>query len=138
MIDKIFVDSNVWIYLFLNEDSHKHDIAERFIAQSGKKNVLVISHQVINEVSSVSYKHKQDEARIRYIIEHMSKICMVQDYSKDIALLASDLRQRHSISFWDSLIVASAFTAQCKVLVSEDMQDGFAVGEMTIKNIFAD
>ncbi len=138
MTDRIFIDSNVWIYLFLNEDSRKHDIADSFIARSGLKSVLVISPQVINEVSGVSYKHKLDEARIRFIIERMSNICLVQDYSKDIALLASDLRQKHSFSFWDSLIVASALTAQCKILVSEDMQDGFAVGAMSIKNIFVD
>ncbi len=137
MTDRVFVDSNIWIYLFLNEDSRKHDIAERFIAQSGLKRILVISHQVINEVSSVSYKHKLDEARIRYIIERMSNICVIQDYSKDIALLASDLRQKYSISFWDSLIVASAITAQCKLLASEDMQDGQIISGVTIKNIFA-
>lgn len=40
---------------------------------------------------------------------------------------ASELREKYSLSYWDSLIVASALTADCEILYSEDMQDGLRV-----------
>lgn len=44
-----------------------------------------------------------------------------------VLLRASRLRAQYSLSFWDSLIVASAIESGCNVLYTEDMQDGLAV-----------
>jgi predicted nucleic acid-binding protein len=50
---------------------------------------------------------------------------------------ASKIRGRHSFSFWDSLIVASAILAGVDVLYSEDMQDGFEIENVRIVNPFS-
>ena len=136
MKDRIFIDSNVWVYLFSADDDDKRNVAEQFIKTNGSDNILIISYQVINEVSNVLIKKKFSEPNIRNLVALMTKICVIQDYSKDIVLLASDLREKHFFSFWDSQIVASAMTAKCKFLASEDMQDGFTIDGMTIRNIF--
>ena len=136
MIDKIFVDSNVWIYLFADGDNPKCNLAEKFIAGNAASNIIVISYQVINEVSNVLKRKNFAEPDIRLVIENMAKICVIQDDSKDIALFASNLREKHSFSFWDSHIVASAITASCKYLTSEDMHDGQMINGVSIKNIF--
>jgi predicted nucleic acid-binding protein len=48
-----------------------------------------------------------------------------------------ELRRTRSISFWDSLIVSTALASDCKMLVSEDMQDGEVFcGSLTVRNIF--
>ena len=135
MTDRIFVDSNVWVYLFLKDDG-KCKKAEQFILENGGKTTLVISYQVLNEVTNVMQKKNFSERDIKNVIEQLTKICMIQDYSKDIALLASKLRENHSFSFWDSHIVASAITAKCDLLASEDMQDGQVISGLTIKDIF--
>jgi predicted nucleic acid-binding protein len=136
MTDKIFVDSNVWIYLFTNDDGTKCKIAEHFILENSINNILVISYQVINEVTNVLKKKGFTESQIRFVIESMSKICIIQDYSKDIILQASALREKHAFSFWDSLIIAGASTFQCSCLVSEDMQDNRIINKVIIRNIF--
>jgi predicted nucleic acid-binding protein len=46
------------------------------------------------------------------------------------------LREKYSLSFWDSILVASASEAGCNLLVSEDMQDGKIINKVVIKNIF--
>ena len=136
MTDRLFVDSNIWVYLFLPDDERKLRIAERFIRENGSRGTLVISYQVINEVSRSLYKAKFTETKLRNVIEQLAKICTVQDFSNELALMASTLREKHSFSFWDSHIVACAISAQCNILASEDMQDGFVIDGMTIKNIF--
>ena len=71
------------------------------------------------------------------MIESITSICLIQDISKEVCLLASTLRERHSLSFWDSIIVATAKTAGCSSLISEDMHDGLVLDKLRIKNIFS-
>ncbi|MDR1072337.1 MAG: PIN domain-containing protein [Treponema sp.] len=138
MTDKIFVDSNIWIYLFTSEDHEKSRTASKYIAENAKNCLLVISYQVINEVCSVLKKKNFTEPEIRRVAEDMTGLCTVCGNSKDLVFLASELREAHSFSFWDSLIVASAITSRCELLASEDMQDGRVVGGLTIKNIVSE
>jgi predicted nucleic acid-binding protein len=49
---------------------------------------------------------------------------------------AFTLREKYSLSFWDSIIVSSALNANCNILASEDMQDGLKINNMIINNIF--
>ncbi len=47
--------------------------------------------------------------------------------NQEILLKASELRMKYSLSFWDSLIVASALAANAEILYSEDMQNGLLI-----------
>jgi len=51
MADKIFIDSNIWLYLFLKDESSKYKIVEKYILENSN-NPLFISYQVINEVTN--------------------------------------------------------------------------------------
>jgi predicted nucleic acid-binding protein len=54
-------------------------------------------------------------------------------------LQASQLRDRHSFSYWDSLIVASALAEGATVVYSEDMHSGLTVeNQLQIINPFVD
>jgi predicted nucleic acid-binding protein len=44
---------------------------------------------------------------------------------------------RQRLSWYDSLIVASAMESRCGVLYSEDLQSGQRFGELHIKNPFS-
>jgi predicted nucleic acid-binding protein len=43
----------------------------------------------------------------------------------------------HSLSFWDAMIWATARRAGCRLLISEDGQDGRMLDGVTIVNPFA-
>ena len=138
MIEKIFVDSNVWVYLFTSSDESKNTVARSFIAENSlNNNIMVISYQVLNEVAAVlKNKKKFSEEKIRFVIETMLDLCVLQDFTKNILLKASVLRDEHRFSYWDSLIVATASEARCNKLSSEDMQHGRDISGLTIYNIF--
>ena len=138
MTDKIFVDSNVWVYLFASDEVKKNTIAKNFITENTlNNNTLVISYQVLNEVAAVlKIKKKLGEEKIRFVIETMFDLCVVQNFTKSILTNASALRNEHDLSYWDSLIVATAAEAKCNKLSSEDMQHGQTVSGLIIHNIF--
>ena len=61
------------------------------------------------------------------MIESFYAKYVVVEFSKAILLKASALPGQHALSFWNSLIVASALATNTTVLYSEDMQDGLLV-----------
>ena len=52
-------------------------------------------------------------------------------------LAAADLAVTHQIGIWDAVILSAAAEADCTLLLSEDMQDGFIWQGVTIANPFA-
>jgi predicted nucleic acid-binding protein len=57
--------------------------------------------------------------------------------SPAILLAAADLAVHHVLSIWDVVILSAAAAAGCRLLLSEDMQDGFTWSGVTIANPFA-
>lgn len=135
MTERIFVDSNIWIYLFTDDDDLKSNIASEFISENVENNCLIISYQVVNEVCSVLKKKSYTEYDIRRVADDMLGLCEVCGYSNEIIYLASKLRDLYSFSFWDSQIISSALMSDCSILASEDMQDGLKIENMVISNI---
>jgi predicted nucleic acid-binding protein len=54
-----------------------------------------------------------------------------------VMLAASDLAVTHKLGIWDAVILSSAADAGCRLLLSEDMQDGFTWRGVTVTNPFA-
>ncbi len=52
-------------------------------------------------------------------------------------LAAADLAVSHQLGIWDAVILSAAAQADCHLLLSEDMQDGFIWQGVTIANPFA-
>ena len=138
MKDKVFVDSNIWIYLFASDDNLKNERARNFITDNtAKGSILVISYQVINEVGSVlKTKKKFSEDKIQFVVDTMLDLCVVQDFSREIIIKASKLRDKMFISYWDSIIIAAAIESGCQSLTSEDLQSGQKIQGVTVINIF--
>ncbi|MEI6057174.1 MAG: PIN domain-containing protein [Lentisphaerota bacterium] len=66
----IFLDSNLWIYLSIKDDSDKHKLLLSLIQKSLGKNTIVVSMQVINEVYwTLLRRYKIKEEDIKRIIE---------------------------------------------------------------------
>ena len=109
---------------------------EDFFIKDGMNSIFVITYQIINEVSNILLKNAYTETEVKESIEYMFKVCTIQDFTKDIILLASSMREKYALSFWDSIIVGSALFSGCNILASEDMQDGLIVNNaLLIKNV---
>jgi predicted nucleic acid-binding protein len=56
--------------------------------------------------------------------------------SSSALMAAMDLAADHGLNTWDAIIVAAAADAECRLLLSEDMQDGFTWHGVTVANPF--
>lgn len=57
--------------------------------------------------------------------------------SNEAMLAASDLAGAHQLGIWDAVILSAAADARCRLLLSEDLQDGFTWRGVTVANPFA-
>jgi predicted nucleic acid-binding protein len=131
----IFVDSNVWLYALLDgEDQSKRQRAISLIRAGSH----TVSPQVINEVChNLRRKGDATERDLCALIQTFHRKHTVTPITEASMLRASELRERYSVSFWDSQIVACALLVGCTSLVSEDMDHGLVVeGVLTIHNPF--
>ncbi len=99
---------------------------------------IVISTQIINEMCvNLIKKMAFSEIEIQNLIASLHWKYSVFELSQDILLKASQIRNIHSFSFWDSIVVASALDCDAEYLISEDMQDGFLLeSRLKIMNPF--
>jgi predicted nucleic acid-binding protein len=62
------------------------------------------------------------------------EVVLLRKSSVDKALSVAN---QYKYSYWDSLIIASALENKCKILYTEDMQDGQIIeGKLKIENPF--
>lgn len=135
---RIFVDTNIWLYSLVPDvDDPRHVRAAEFVLGLTRP---WINSQVIREASSNLLKKTNiAEVRLRAIIQDWYRDCEIHPSNAAQHVLASELRERDSFSYWDSLIVAAALDAGCTLLASEDMQHGQNIdGRLTITNPFVD
>ena len=98
----------------------------------------MISVQVLNEFTNVArhklaWDWKQIEAALAVIADLLGA---VNPLTVGIHAQAVALARDHSLAFYDSLIVAAAIDAHCRVLLSEDLQHGQQFGGVTVQNPF--
>ncbi|HQC73263.1 MAG TPA: PIN domain-containing protein [Candidatus Competibacteraceae bacterium] len=128
-----FIDSNVWLYAFMDESSPKHAPAKALIEQDR----VVLSTQVVNEVcNNLIRKAGYTEPEIQQTIQNWAAVYQILDVTLPMIRQASVLRIAYRLSYWDSLILATAQDAGCSVVYSEDMQDGLRIGALTLRNPF--
>jgi predicted nucleic acid-binding protein len=134
----VLVDSNIWIYAFVdNPLDDRHQRAREFVFGFDRPK---INSQIIRETChNLIKKAKRSEVDLRAFVLDWCNSCEIIHTPVSQYVLASELRESHAFSYWDSLIVAAALDAGCTSLYSEDMQHGQTIQErLTIINPFAD
>jgi predicted nucleic acid-binding protein len=139
MIRKVFVDTNVFIYPYDLSDPLKRREATARLALEASRSELIISSQVVTEFRNAVRRKKQPllserdaDVAVRGIIEQ-STVVPINDRTLLDALVIKD---DHHLSFLDALIVATAQSAGCSVLLSEDLNNGQNFAGVVVHNPF--
>lgn len=132
----VFLDTNVLVYAFLDNEPKKHEQAVGLLSSLLRQNVFV-SIQVLSEIySALSKNAVEHDAIERYLFELDEQVNIaVIDFGTISRCLT--LKKRYGFSYWDCLILAAALESGCVLLYSEDMQDGQHIEQtLTIVNPF--
>jgi len=130
MHDKAFLDSNILIYLYSEDDKNKRNIAQNILDD----NDCMTSIQAMNEISSVWFRKLMWSAdKIKDHLDNIEQVCdEIITISRATINKALSLKERYEFSYFDSLMPSSALEGDCNIIFSEDMSDGQII-EKTLK-----
>lgn len=133
---RVALDTNILVYAEgLNGEDRKqraHAALTSFAADE-----LMVPAQALAELFTVlTRKARWPAAKARAAVLTWHDACLVADTTSSVLLEAMDLAAMHQYSLWDAIMLAAAAQAGCRVLLSEDMQDGFIWRGVEIRNPF--
>ena len=117
MHDKVFLDTNVLVYLY-DKDKRKKQIAKSLLGKHP-----VISTQVLNEFNNISLKKLHipiDELTL--ILSTIMEYTTLVLFDERTIIKALEIKKRYQFGYYDSLILATAIENDCTLVYSEDMQ----------------
>ncbi|GHV18894.1 twitching motility protein PilT [Spirochaetia bacterium] len=132
--DKIFIDTNMFVYTADDDNKYKQAKAKSIIADIKAHQVPVISTQVLQEFyNACTTKLHLDKIFVKSMVRNLNEIEVVL-VTFELIEQGIDISILSQISFWDGLIIAAAEFANCTTLLSEDLNDGQVIRGVKIVN----
>jgi predicted nucleic acid-binding protein len=132
-----FIDTNVLVYAEASDAPAKQKAALALLKRLFETTNGVLSTQVLQEYCNVAIKKFRLPAQyIRAQLDMYEQFEIVQ-VTPAIIRHGLDLHQTRSIAFYDAIVLASAQTAGCRVLFTEDMNAGEQMAGVRIVNPFS-
>lgn len=94
----------------------------------------VISAAEANRSFSRLLREMREEGRTFVVTSHGKPAAKLVPCRADEAM---EVATAHRLAFWDAVMLAAAAQANCRILLSEGLQDGFTWRGVTVRNPFA-
>ena len=134
---RVALDTNLLVYAEGVNGDAKEKLAEQVIRKLPVDTTFV-PVQVLGELFRVLvHKAGRKPRAARASLLSWQSSFPVIDTSHSILLAGVDLSVDHGLNVWDAVVLAAAASAGCRLLLSEDMQEGFTWGGVTVVNPFA-
>lgn len=135
---RVALDTNILAYAEGIGDAARCAAAIRLIEQLPAALVLIPA-QTLGELFRVlTGKAKREAGLSRKAIMTWADSFEIADSSWTAFQAAMDLVTDHRLQIWDALIMAVAAENRCRLLVSEDLQNGFIWRGITVINPFSE
>lgn len=134
---KLALDTNVLAYAEGVNGAGRRDLALDLLRRLPQGQVAVPA-QALGELFNVLVRkagRSPDEARTALL--SWRDAFPILSTSPAVILAAADLAVAHRLGVWDAVILSAAADAGCRLLLSEDFQDGFTWRGVTVANPFA-
>jgi predicted nucleic acid-binding protein len=134
---KLALDTNILVYAEGVNGVALKKTAVDIIRRLSPENTFV-PVQVLGELFYVLLR----KARVKRESARTAILTWYDDFpvietSPAVLLAAADLSVDHGLRIWDAVILAAAAGAGCRLLLSEDLQEGFTWNGVTVANPFA-
>lgn len=134
------LDTNVLVYAHDSTAGRKRDLAQSLMARLWRDGSGCLSIQVLQEFAvNVTRKipHPLTLGEAREVVDLLAE-WRVHSPSPSDVVAALRRQEEQRISFWDGMIVQSAYRLGCRILWSEDLNPGQNFDGVEIRNPFAE
>lgn len=134
---KVALDTNVLAYAEGANEGVRKDSALALL-KAVRRDRIVLPVQVLGELFNVLVrKAGLGRSASKVIVGNWIEAVHTIETSAAVLAAATDLARDHQLSIWDAIVLAAAAQGGCRLLLSEDMQDGFTWGGVIVTNPFA-
>ncbi len=140
MSGRFFLDTNVFVYTFDAQAPTKAKKAAALIRRAADTGDGIVSYQIVQEFFNVAlrrFSQPMTSAEAEQYLVTVFRPLLAIHSSPAIYIEALRISSKHRLAWYDSLVVAGAIEGHCKLLYSEDFQDGREIEGLRIENPFA-
>ena len=136
MSERVFLDTNVFVYADDADAGDKQARAQQIIVEAVQNGTGVASTQVLQEYFSVATRKLGIPAEVAQ--QKVQLIATMTIIAIDVSAIVESIKlhRLYYLSFWDALIIQAARLGACKEVLTEDMQSGQVVENVRIRNPF--
>ena len=129
-------DTNVLVYALDRGAGDRHRIALDLVRRAQGKDCVITLQALAELFRTLTGKSRMAPAEATKIVQAWRDVVPVFAADDMCLIDAMDAVSAHNWSFWDAMIWATAKRAGCRLLISEDGQDGRTLGGVTLVNPF--
>lgn len=133
----IAIDTNILAYIEGIDDAGRQTVS-RTVVRGLPAETVVIPMQALGELFNVLIRRGWPPRQARDAIFAWRDGYTTATTTETAMIDAVDLAVDHRLRIWDSVMMSVAAEAGCRLLLSEDMQDGFTWRGVTVVNPFAE
>lgn len=131
------LDTNVLAYAEGINGAERRDAALALIHRLPPE-ATIIPVQVLGELFNVLVrKGRKSRSDARDSLQSWRDTFPVAETSPEVIVSAADLATDHRLGIWDAVILSAASQSGCRLLLSEDLQDGFTWAGVTVVDPFS-
>jgi len=132
-----FFDTNVLVYAFDEGEPEKREVALALIKEHLEEGDGMLSVQVLREFYA-SVRRLARPLSAAEAEEALGSFAVFSPLTEDWRMVVGAARRSRelTLSFWDALIVEAALRGGADRLLTEDLQHGQRIGDLTVENPF--
>ena len=134
---RVAIDTNLLVYAEESDRSAKKKIAVALLSELSPATTFVPVQALIELFHLLVRKARVPVASARAAVATWQDSFQVIETSESILTAALTLGVDHRLTIGDAVVLAAAADAGCRLLLSEDLQDGFTWSGVTVTNPFA-
>lgn len=135
---KYFIDSNLVVYANDRRDAQKQSRALEVLRQLMTAGNGALSTQVLQEYANTALTKLEQEPQVVIRQIKLLECLTVVVPSPTSVRRTVEVRNAYNISFWDAAIVAAAESAECDIILSEDLNAGQYYAGIQVVNPFSE
>jgi predicted nucleic acid-binding protein len=134
---RVALDTNVLAYAEGMNGVERRGAALALIRRLPQE-AVVVPAQVLGELFNVLVrKGGKSRSDARHALLSWRDTFAVVETAPEVVLTAADLATDHQLGIWDAVVLSVASQSGCRLLLSEDFQEGFTWAGVTVVNPFS-
>jgi predicted nucleic acid-binding protein len=130
---RVSLDSNILVYA-AHDDDPRHEAAVAFLGRAARGDCVQPLQSLGECFNVLTRKRRFAPAAARVAVDELRAMFPVAIADERALDAAMSVVRDHKLQFWDALFLATVRHAGCRVLLSEDMDDGQDIAGVKIVN----